>query len=58
MKILLQSEAKNISASKLAKNQQELINLFERLSRFFTSINLHMYFGTTNSGKPRKLLSK
>ncbi|MDJ0632943.1 MAG: hypothetical protein QNJ34_07110 [Xenococcaceae cyanobacterium MO_188.B29] len=36
MKILLQSEANSISAKQLKKNQQELINLFEQISRFFT----------------------
>lgn len=44
MKIILQSEAKNISANQLAKNQQELINLFERISRFFTDNYRISYF--------------
>ena len=41
MKILLQSEAKTISNSKILKNQQELINFFERIHRFLTSTNYH-----------------
>lgn len=41
MKILLQSEAKTISTSKILNNQQELINFFERIHRFLTSTNCH-----------------
>ena len=44
MKILLQSEANSISASQLERNKQELINLFERLSLFFTNNSRISYF--------------
>jgi len=49
MKIILQLEAKTISNSELAKNQQDLINLISKL--------IHFNFGLSNKTKKAKCSS-
>ena len=52
MKILLQSEARQISKRELEKNQQYLIELYQRIYRLLTSFTFNRHqFDRRNSCK-------